>query len=100
SGGLKGGSDTENREVSDLAKNYLEKDLALGPIDDAQKKPTTTIADSFTLQTRQLEETKKKLAKAESDLKQAKADYDQKLAIKEAEVVATKTELDKANKAN
>jgi hypothetical protein len=96
-GGLKGGSDAENQEVADV-KNELEK--IGGKVDDNQKKPELTIGDKFALMTRQLEDTSKKLAKAESDLKAAKADYDQKLAAKEGEVTAMRTELDRANKNN
>jgi hypothetical protein len=96
-GGLKGGSDAENQEVADV-KNELEK--IGGKVDESQKKPEVTIGDRFALMARQLENTNKKLAKAEADLKAAKADYDQKLAAKEGEVTAMRTELDRANKNN
>jgi hypothetical protein len=96
-GTKKGPNDGDNRQVADLVR-YLQDNHS--KFDDAQKKPEVSIDDHLTLLNRELDETKKKLAKSEGDLKAEKARYDRELGVKEAEVVATKTELDKANKTN
>jgi hypothetical protein len=96
-GGKKGPSEAETRQVADLVR-YLQDSHS--KFDDSQKKPEVSIDDHLTLLNRELDENKKKLAKTEADLKAEKARYDRELGVKEAEVVATKTELDKANKSN
>jgi hypothetical protein len=97
-GSLKGGSDAEATEVSSLVRDTLEKDY--GKIDDAQKRPESTIGDRLAVLNRQLEDTAKKLAKDEADLKAQKADYEQKTAANEATLKTTQAELEKAHKTN